>query len=110
MRLALLALLLACAAARAGEIEGQPRPVDGDSFNIEIRIFGIAAGARAAPWSLPRTLRQHSVLTEVRGGPAPTDTQVLAIRGDTVDCSGFLTTAVLVEIAFDPTISASTNT
>ena len=30
-------------AAWAGEIEGRAKPVDGDSFNIEIRIFGIDA-------------------------------------------------------------------
>jgi hypothetical protein len=27
----------------AGDIEGRAKPVDGDSFNIEIRIFGIDA-------------------------------------------------------------------
>lgn len=38
--LILIAPILAVS-ARAGEIEGTPKPVDGDSFEIEIRIFGI---------------------------------------------------------------------
>ncbi|MBK5198448.1 MAG: thermonuclease family protein, partial [Methyloceanibacter sp.] len=37
------ALCLWFAAAHAGEIEGQAKPVDGDSFNMEIRLFGIDA-------------------------------------------------------------------
>jgi endonuclease YncB( thermonuclease family) len=39
--LALLAPLLAYSAAHAADIEGNAKPVDGDSFNIEIRLFGI---------------------------------------------------------------------
>jgi endonuclease YncB( thermonuclease family) len=41
MRLAFLAPLLACTAAHAADIEGKAKPVDGDSFDIEIRLFGI---------------------------------------------------------------------
>jgi hypothetical protein len=39
-----LAVFLAwCSSAHAGDIEGSAKPVDGDSFNIEVRIFGIDA-------------------------------------------------------------------
>lgn len=34
-------LLCGCAPALAADIEGEAKPVDGDSFDIEIRIFGI---------------------------------------------------------------------
>src|SRR4030088_3096314 len=37
------AFLLWSSVPHAGEIEGRAKPVDGNSFNIEIRIFGIDA-------------------------------------------------------------------
>jgi endonuclease YncB( thermonuclease family) len=37
----LAALLVASAIAHAADIEGTAKPVDGDSFDIEVRIFGI---------------------------------------------------------------------
>jgi hypothetical protein len=45
VRLIPIVAFLACSSTvlYAGDIEGRAKPVDGDSFNIEIRIFGIDA-------------------------------------------------------------------
>jgi endonuclease YncB( thermonuclease family) len=45
VRLIPIVAFLACSSTvlYAGDIEGRAKPIDGDSFNIEIRIFGIDA-------------------------------------------------------------------
>jgi endonuclease YncB( thermonuclease family) len=79
MRLAFFAPLLAFTAAHAADIEGKGKPVDGDSFDIEIRLFGI---------DTPET---NQICKDSKGADYPcgriaNDTMAALLEGKTVVC------------------------
>ena len=75
-----LAVFLAwCSSAHAGDIERSAKPVDGDSFNIEVRIFGIDAPEPG------QTCKDAQGLSYSYGRLA-SDAMAELLRGKTVRC------------------------
>jgi hypothetical protein len=77
--ISLAAFLAWCSSAHAGDIEGSAKPVDGDSFNTEVRIFGIDAPEPG------QTCKNAQGLSYPCGRIA-SDAMAELLRGKTVRC------------------------